>query len=295
MTSTVSSNAPTELSADIHIITAEINAYKRIAGEAIFEIGRRLKAVRDAVEGSALASQREQSGGWIRWLTEHVSFSRMQAGRLIQAFEQFSDVTTSLQASIIFELIQLPSNVDRAEFIAQPHTIPSTGAVKTVDEMTVRELREVKKALREAEARAEKAEEDYEIVRDTLTEEISVREQRISQIEREKAELESKTLEATDSDFERVRRSIQDVHTDRHDLQRQMDSALSISELCAEIEHLLKNKLAPIRYSRALLERRDSKVAMDNLRGILDVVKDWTQEMETYLPNGNYIDIKLEV
>ncbi|GAC44068.1 chaperonin GroEL [Paenibacillus popilliae ATCC 14706] len=34
--------------------------------------------------------------------------------------------------------------------------------------MTVRELREVKKALKEAEARALKAEEDYELVRGTL-------------------------------------------------------------------------------------------------------------------------------
>lgn len=151
---------------DIHVITAEINAYKRIAGEAIFEIGRRLKLVRDAQSTSAdegersLAQQREQAGGWIRWLTEHVDFSRMQAHRFVQAFEQFSNVTTSLHSSAIFELIQLPPDIDRAEFVATPHTVPSTGATKTVDEMTVRELREVKAALKAERERADRAEDE---------------------------------------------------------------------------------------------------------------------------------------
>lgn len=172
-----------ELAADLPTITAEINAYKRVAGEAIFEIGRRLKSVRDAKTDSSdekerrLAEQRENAGGWIRWLEGSVDFDRTQAHRIIEASLQFRDVAMSQRVSIgkIFEMLSLPTDIDRADFVSKPHTIPSTGETKTVDEMTVRELREVKSALkaeREARERAEmraiKAEESYEVLRDTF-------------------------------------------------------------------------------------------------------------------------------
>ncbi|MGG0793108.1 DUF3102 domain-containing protein [Brevibacillus laterosporus] len=169
------------ISNDITVLTAEINSYKQIVGQAVFEIGHRLKSVRDAkidsekVEERTLAEQREALGGWIKWLEEHVDFTRMQAHRLIQAFDQFSGVTTSLQTSTIFELIQLPSDIDRAEFVTQSHTIPSTGEIKSVDSMTVRELREVKRALKAeresrelAERQRDEALESAQALRDTI-------------------------------------------------------------------------------------------------------------------------------
>jgi len=135
-------NEITNLSTDINVITAEIKSYQQIAGQSIFEIGRRLKHVKenDLVHG--------EFGNWIE---EKFDMNKRTAQRFIQAFEQLGNTTMSshLQSGKVFEIISLPQEIDRQQFIEEPHTIPSTGEEKTVDEMTVRELREVKKALKE--------------------------------------------------------------------------------------------------------------------------------------------------
>ncbi|WP_127506831.1 DUF3102 domain-containing protein [Paenibacillus humicus] len=174
----MTTNIEAKLSTDLNVITAEINAYKRVAGEAIFEIGRRLKDVRDAKvdadkeDERELARQREACGGWIRWLESHVDFKRRHAHRLITVVEQFGDdvsTWTHLGLRVLDEIATLPP-----EERERPHNIPSSGATKTVDEMTVRELREVKAELKKAEEARKKAEDDYEVIRDTLDARVSI-------------------------------------------------------------------------------------------------------------------------
>src|SRR5690625_2311388 len=86
------------LSNDIHTITAEINAYQRVAGEAIFEIGRRLKHVKE---------NDLSHGEFGKWL-ETVSMKPRQAQRFMKVFERFGKATPvtyfELGMSVLYEL-----------------------------------------------------------------------------------------------------------------------------------------------------------------------------------------------
>ncbi|CUB52297.1 hypothetical protein BN2127_JRS10_01766 [Bacillus subtilis] len=136
------------------VITAEIKSYQQIAGQFIFEIGKRLKYVHET-------KLLESYGGWASWL-KGVGMDRSDVYRFIQAYEGFQDVGTSpqLSQSKIFQIIMLPSHINRQQFIEEPHNIPSTGEEKTVDAMTVRELREVKKALQEKDKLLQQAQQE---------------------------------------------------------------------------------------------------------------------------------------
>lgn len=145
------------LSTDINVITAEIKSYQQIAGQSFFEIGRRLKHAKknDLVHGDFL--------NWVESLGIHPRIAQ-QMMRVASDPQLNTSTYSHLGLRVLYEIATI-SPEEREE----PHTIPSTGEEKTVDAMTVREVREVKKALKEKEKQLQQAEEKARLAQKEAT------------------------------------------------------------------------------------------------------------------------------
>ncbi|MDY0409953.1 DUF3102 domain-containing protein [Virgibacillus soli] len=131
-------------------MTAEINAYQRVAGEAIFEIGRRLKHVKE----NDLAH-----GEFSKWL-ESVRIDRTLATRLMKIASEFTDSKYATSHNIgieaLYQIATLPPEQREVE-----HDI-GDGTTKKPEDMTVRELRELKRQLKAERSERERLEKENE-------------------------------------------------------------------------------------------------------------------------------------
>lgn len=119
---------------DLQTIEDEILFYKNNIGESVFEIGKRLIEVQSRLEDKTFRE----------WLKEKVNFSRSTAYNFIKVAQEFDLKTVkTFGQSKVFELAKIDKK-DRELFLNDTHII--NGKEKTVEEMSVREL---KKAMKE--------------------------------------------------------------------------------------------------------------------------------------------------
>ncbi len=286
------------LSADLNVITAEINSYKEIAGQSIFEIGRRLKFVKE---------KNLTHGEYIPWV-ESIGIDRKTASKFIQAFEQFPNVTTSrhLDTSKIFEMLSLPQEIDRQEFVETKHEVPSTGESKSVDEMTVRELREVKKKLKETQDELEVLQnkpdkviqkevvpKDYEAIKkenQTLADELDMYQQKNDEIEQKLYDLnqEKNKFSTTSIEYKKMVNEISELESKKMKLSSSAESTNLILVANEKISHILSTDLASLVYSQHIY-RTSNEEALNSTLNLVTEVEKWCADMREVLPNATRI------
>lgn len=192
---------------DLFLIEGEILFYKRQAGGAFLEIGKRLNE----------AKRQLSHGEWLPWLREKVDISERSAQDLMRLAREYSKSAeiADLGASKALALLGLPAS-EREQFATEKHAVD--GVEKSVSEMTAKELkqaiRERDEALKAAqaakadavtaeEARAKMA-EDMAVVKASLEDARKERERADDQVRQLEAELEDLKARPVDVAVETV-------------------------------------------------------------------------------------------
>lgn len=238
-----------ELSTDLNVITAEINSFKQIAGQSIWEIGRRLNYVKE----HDLAH-----GQFIEWINS-IGFDRTEAYRFMKVANELPNVETlqHLGTTALYLITQIPEEERQKEHMT------SKGETKTVDEMTVRELQELKKQLKEKEKQLKNL---SDVVSD-LDEQLSQERMKKQQT---KEKIVEKIIEKIPDDYEQLKSSDNDKTIKINDLTRENDLLKQKIKRRNDIE-LTEEKQAMLQEKQ--LERIQREADIDVYKLIININK----------------------
>ena len=170
--------APAAPERDIQLITAEIQFFKRQAGQAVYEIGRCLLE----------AKAQLKHGEWLPWLRDEVAFSEASAQRYMRLAREYgkSRIVTDLGAGKALELLALPES-QREKFVEEN----DVSGIRERDEATVLAARERVRAETAEQSRA-KMEGDMKALK--ALHDAAVETQREKEAALQKAEAELKAI-----------------------------------------------------------------------------------------------------
>lgn len=295
-----------KLSSDINVITAEINSYKQIAGQSIWEIGRRLNYVKenDLVHG--------EFGKWLN----NIQFSHDQANKFMKvAAELNSESSRNLGIEALYLVATLPEEERIREHVT------SKGEVKTPDEMTVRELQELKKQIKakdeqiamqakmiddlsdqepeivEKEVVVEKIPDDYSFFKGNY--EVTKSNYEFYKSQNEDLRNEIKNLEerikqesSSEQETKILQEKITALESTRFEIHEKEKSYKRVTNLSLEIENILDNH-ACLKYSKDFKNLSLDRQAFLELEDSIERLEQWISEIKSELPNKNIIEGEL--
>lgn len=277
-----------QLSNDLTTIETEIKSYQNIAGQSIFEIGRRLKHVKenDLAHG--------EFGKWLRSINLHHDTANKMM-KIANELNSNSYTYMNLGSRALYEIATLPEPERTKEHVT------SSGETKTPDEMTVRELRELKKQIKQRDeqnaqlqSQVEQAQRSESIARKQL-EEVENREPEV--IERymepedyQEAINKSEELERKNRDLKqqikfyknRSKRKEEDKVVEEKDEHEVIDARIEINRDNASLEPEVRKAIRHESSADAFIN------AAEEIVSIFDNEVEDVQLFEKYISTLNY-------
>ncbi|WP_143462793.1 DUF3102 domain-containing protein [Levilactobacillus enshiensis] len=271
------------LSSDLTTLTTEIKSYQSIGGQAIFEIGRRLKWVKE----NDLAH-----GEYLKWLSS-IHMDRTQASRFIKIVSELPNDGTyqHLGMRVLSEIATMPES-ERDK----PQQLPS-GEIKKPDEMTVRELRETKKQLKQSNEELDKLRnqppkvvekeihikdvpDDYDYLKGIVENTKSINER----YERENKQLR-KELENSNNDVQ----DNSELIVEKKKLEREISSLNRVRNLHQEINDFLTS-VASSNYVSDFKTLSNQSDALNTMVASITGLEKWCRDTKEKLKKQNFIE-----
>lgn len=273
------------LSTNIDRLTTEIKTYQTIGGQAIFEIGRRLKWVKD----NDLAH-----GEYLKWL-ESINMNRRVAAQFVKISTEFPNGSPSshLGWKVLYEIATMPeSERDKLQQL-------DSGEVKKPDEMTVRELRETKKKLKERDSQIEELKNQPPKVVEKKVETVPDDYQQLKRDKEQSEEtirslkIERDKYKKGSADFENLKSQISELEDRRDKMSQAIQAGGEIMYMNGKLKKLFATKLAATKYADLFTEDPISST-IDETRELVETVREWVNDMDKKLPQEDRKIINVE-
>lgn len=291
------------LSNNLPQIELEIQHHKQIAGQSIWEIGRRLNHVKE----NNLAHG--QFGEWL----DKIGLNYREANRMMTVAKQLPNLTTlsDLGSSALYLIATLPED-EKQEQIEK---------IEQGDTPTVRELQEVKRRLKLKDQALEAVKGELERVKQTKTTEKAVEKEVIPQDYQATQELNKQLLgknkdlsdeldsvkrslrlkqasyemlEKETSEALALKESIEHLRADKEKLENSVTNIFNLSKLVTKFENFFDEEMAPLRF-KTLVQGIGKDAQIEKLRDILTLTENWLDEMNKIVPENGRTIIEGEI
>lgn len=298
------------LSNNLAQIELEINHHKQLAGQSIWEIGRRLNHVKE----HDLAH-----GQFMEWLKK-IEIDHTAAKRMMKVSNELPNSATlhHLGMSALYLIATLPDD-QKQEQIER---------IEEGDNPTVRELQEVRRQLNLSKADNEELREKNErlaeqalkgLEKKTVTKEVvkevvpddytATKQLNNTLLEKNKNlvdELDSvkrslklkeasyQLLEKETSEAIALKDSLEHLRADKQKLEASVANVLELSNLATEFETFFDEKMAPLRF-KALIQGAGKEIQIDKIRQLLTLTENWLSEMNKVVPEKGRTIVEGEI
>jgi len=292
------------LSNNLSQIELEIKHHKQIAGQSIWEIGRRLQHVKE---------NNLVHGDFGKWL-DNIKISHSEARKMMTIAQQLSSNRSTLNdlgTAALYLIATLPEE-EKQEQIEK---------IEQGESPTVRELQEVKRRLKLKDQALEATRGELERIKQTKTTEKVIEKEVIpedyqatqdlnkqllgknkdlsDELDSVKRSLRLKEasyemLEKETSEALALKDSIEHLRADKEKLENSVSNIFTLSNLVSEFEDFFDSKMAPLRF-KTLIQGIGKDAQIEKLRDILTLTENWLDEMNKIIPENGRTIIEGEI